>query len=161
MSSDSLATTNLVSPDVWSANSTAPVVIGGGLNVVTNPLSGPQQFYRLKWQGFMTQTGRAVLLLLGHDQLVHDVVFALGRVLAMSKLKIGPDSSRGAYSTLLKRIGGRCGCGPRLRRGFSRLWVRLELPLTDATRVRPFAPPGGNRAPELYIRVAAGSSSFA
>ena len=40
------STTNLVSP-VWSTNSPAPVVIGGQ-NVLTNPLSGPQQFYRLK-----------------------------------------------------------------------------------------------------------------
>jgi hypothetical protein len=39
------STTNLVSP-VWSTNSPAPVVIGGQ-NVVTNPLTGPQQFYRL------------------------------------------------------------------------------------------------------------------
>jgi uncharacterized repeat protein (TIGR03803 family) len=38
--------TNLVSPTVWNTNSTAPVVISGQ-NVVINPMSGPQQFYRL------------------------------------------------------------------------------------------------------------------
>jgi uncharacterized repeat protein (TIGR03803 family) len=38
--------TNLVSPAVWNTNSTAPVIINGQ-NVVTNPMSGPQQFYRL------------------------------------------------------------------------------------------------------------------
>jgi uncharacterized repeat protein (TIGR03803 family) len=37
--------TNLVSP-VWSTNSPAPVVIGGQ-NTVTNPITGPQQFFRL------------------------------------------------------------------------------------------------------------------
>jgi hypothetical protein len=41
------STTNLGSPADWSTNSPAPVVLGGQ-NVVTNPLSGPQQFYRLK-----------------------------------------------------------------------------------------------------------------
>ena len=40
------STTNL-SPAVWSTNSPAPVVIGGQ-NVIINPISGPQQFYRLK-----------------------------------------------------------------------------------------------------------------
>jgi uncharacterized repeat protein (TIGR03803 family) len=40
-------TTNLVSPVVWNTNSAAPVVIGGQ-NVVTNPITGTQQFYRLK-----------------------------------------------------------------------------------------------------------------
>ena len=38
--------TNLVSPAVWSTNSPAPVVINGQ-NTVTNPITGPQQFYRL------------------------------------------------------------------------------------------------------------------
>jgi hypothetical protein len=38
---------NLGSPAVWATNSPAPVVIDGQ-NVVTNPLSGPQQFYRLR-----------------------------------------------------------------------------------------------------------------
>jgi hypothetical protein len=41
------STTNLASPVIWTTNSPAPVVIGGQ-NVVTNPLSGPQQFFRLK-----------------------------------------------------------------------------------------------------------------
>jgi hypothetical protein len=41
------STTNLSSPAVWSTNSPAPVVIGGQ-NVVTNPITGPQQFFRLK-----------------------------------------------------------------------------------------------------------------
>ena len=41
------STTNLVSRSVWSTNSPAPVVIGGQ-NVVTNPITGPQQFFRLK-----------------------------------------------------------------------------------------------------------------
>ena len=40
------STTNLVSPTVWSTNLPAPVAIGGQ-NVVTNPITGPQQFYRL------------------------------------------------------------------------------------------------------------------
>jgi uncharacterized repeat protein (TIGR03803 family) len=39
------STTNLVSP-VWDAVSTAPVVVNG-LNTVTNPISGTQQFFRL------------------------------------------------------------------------------------------------------------------
>jgi hypothetical protein len=38
--------TNLASATVWQTNSTAPSVIGG-LNVVTNPISSKQQFYRL------------------------------------------------------------------------------------------------------------------
>jgi hypothetical protein len=41
------STTNLSSPAVWSTNSPAPVVIGGQ-NVIINPLTGPQQFFRLK-----------------------------------------------------------------------------------------------------------------
>jgi hypothetical protein len=40
------STTNLASPSLWATNSPAPVVIGGQ-NVVINPVSGPQQFYRL------------------------------------------------------------------------------------------------------------------
>src|SRR5207245_11727992 len=40
------STTNLGSPAVWSTNSPAPVVIAGQ-NTVTNPITGPQQFYRL------------------------------------------------------------------------------------------------------------------
>ena len=40
------STTNLGSPAVWTTNSPASVVIGGQ-NVVTNPISGPRQFYRL------------------------------------------------------------------------------------------------------------------
>jgi uncharacterized repeat protein (TIGR03803 family) len=39
-------TTNPVSPVVWTTNSPGPVVIGGQ-NVITNPVTGPQQFYRL------------------------------------------------------------------------------------------------------------------
>jgi uncharacterized repeat protein (TIGR03803 family) len=39
------STTNLVSP-VWATNSPAPVVVNGQ-NVVTNTISGTQQFYRL------------------------------------------------------------------------------------------------------------------
>ena len=38
------STTNLGA--AWTTNSPAPFVIGGQ-NVVTNPLAGPQQFYRL------------------------------------------------------------------------------------------------------------------
>ena len=38
--------TNLVSPAFWSTNSPAPVVIAGQ-NTVTNPITGPQQFFRL------------------------------------------------------------------------------------------------------------------
>ena len=41
------STTNLGLPADWSTNSSAPVVLGGQ-NVVTNPITGPQQFYRLK-----------------------------------------------------------------------------------------------------------------
>ena len=40
------STTNLVSPAVWSTNSPGPVV-ADGQNAVTNPVSGPQKFYRL------------------------------------------------------------------------------------------------------------------
>ena len=40
------STTNLSSPALWSTNSPGPIVIGGQ-NVVINPLSGPQQFFRL------------------------------------------------------------------------------------------------------------------
>ena len=39
------STTNLGSP-VWTTNSPAPIVIGGQ-NVIINPITGPQQFYRL------------------------------------------------------------------------------------------------------------------
>jgi hypothetical protein len=39
------STTNLASA-VWRTNSATPVVIGGQ-NTVTNPISGPEQFYRL------------------------------------------------------------------------------------------------------------------
>jgi hypothetical protein len=38
--------TNLASPTVWQTNPTAPAVLGG-LNVVTNPITGKLQFYRL------------------------------------------------------------------------------------------------------------------
>ncbi len=41
------STTNLVSPAVWTAVSPGPVVINGQ-NAVTNPISGTQQFYRLR-----------------------------------------------------------------------------------------------------------------
>jgi hypothetical protein len=40
------STTNLVSTALWSTNLPAPVVIGGQ-NTVTNPITGPQQFFRL------------------------------------------------------------------------------------------------------------------
>jgi sugar lactone lactonase YvrE len=40
------STTNPVSPALWSTNSSAPVAIAGQ-NTVTNPMTGPQQFYRL------------------------------------------------------------------------------------------------------------------
>ncbi len=39
------STTNLLSP-VWATNSPAPVVVNGQ-NIVTNPISGTQQFFRL------------------------------------------------------------------------------------------------------------------
>ena len=42
-----LFATNLVSPTVWKTNSTAPVVISGQ-NVVTNPITGNQMYFRLK-----------------------------------------------------------------------------------------------------------------
>jgi hypothetical protein len=38
--------TNLVPPVAWQTNSTAPIVIGGQ-NVITNPITGSQQFFRL------------------------------------------------------------------------------------------------------------------
>ena len=38
--------TNLVSPTVWQTNSTSPIVISGQ-NVVTNPISDAQMFFRL------------------------------------------------------------------------------------------------------------------
>ena len=40
------STTNLVSPAVWTTNSPAPVVVNTN-NVVTNTISGSQQFFRL------------------------------------------------------------------------------------------------------------------
>ena len=40
------STTNLLSPAAWVTNSPAPVIIGGQ-NTVTNPTTGPQQFFRL------------------------------------------------------------------------------------------------------------------
>jgi hypothetical protein len=40
------STTNLVSLAVWSNVSPASAVVSG-LNTVTNPISGAQQFYRL------------------------------------------------------------------------------------------------------------------
>jgi uncharacterized repeat protein (TIGR03803 family) len=40
------STTNLVSPAVWTTNSSEPVVVNGQ-NTVTNLISGTQQFYRL------------------------------------------------------------------------------------------------------------------
>jgi uncharacterized repeat protein (TIGR03803 family) len=40
------STTNLVSPVVWSIVSPGPIVIGGQ-NLVINPISGTQKFYRL------------------------------------------------------------------------------------------------------------------
>ena len=40
------STTNLISPVVWDTNSPAPVVINGQ-NVVTNPITGDQMFFRL------------------------------------------------------------------------------------------------------------------
>jgi hypothetical protein len=39
--------TNLVPPAVWNTNS-APTIVIGGQNTVTNPISGTQMFYRLK-----------------------------------------------------------------------------------------------------------------
>jgi len=35
-----------VPPVAWQTNATAPIAIGGQ-NVVTNPISGSQQFFRL------------------------------------------------------------------------------------------------------------------
>jgi hypothetical protein len=40
------STTNLVSPAVWSTNSSGPVVVSGQ-NTVTNPIIGTQRFFRL------------------------------------------------------------------------------------------------------------------
>jgi uncharacterized repeat protein (TIGR03803 family) len=40
------STTNLVSPSVWTAVPTPPVVVNGQ-NTVTNPISGTEQFFRL------------------------------------------------------------------------------------------------------------------
>ena len=40
------STTNLDSPAAWGTNSPGPAVIGGQ-NVIIDPVSGPQQFYRL------------------------------------------------------------------------------------------------------------------
>jgi hypothetical protein len=40
------STTNLISTVVWDTNSSAPVVVNGQ-NVVTNPTTGPQMFFRL------------------------------------------------------------------------------------------------------------------
>jgi sugar lactone lactonase YvrE len=40
------STTNPVSPALWSTNSSAPTILNGQ-NTVTNPMTGPQQFYRL------------------------------------------------------------------------------------------------------------------
>ena len=39
-------TTNLLSPAASVTNSPAPVIIAGQ-NTITNPITGPQQFYRL------------------------------------------------------------------------------------------------------------------
>lgn len=39
-------TTNLVSPAIWNTNMPSPVVVNGQ-NVVTNPISGTQRFFRL------------------------------------------------------------------------------------------------------------------
>ena len=38
--------TNLFLPTFWLTNSTAPIVISGQ-NVITNPISGSQMFFRL------------------------------------------------------------------------------------------------------------------
>ena len=40
------STTNLVSPGAWTTVSPAPVIVNGQ-NTVTNPITGPQQFFRL------------------------------------------------------------------------------------------------------------------
>jgi uncharacterized repeat protein (TIGR03803 family) len=40
------STTNLVSSAVWTTNSSPPVIVNGQ-NTVTNPISGPQMFFRL------------------------------------------------------------------------------------------------------------------
>lgn len=39
-------TTNLISPVVWTTNSSAPVIVNGQ-NTVTDLVSGGQKFYRL------------------------------------------------------------------------------------------------------------------
>jgi hypothetical protein len=41
------STTNLGSSAVWTTNSSGPVVVIGGQNVVVNPVTGAQQFFRL------------------------------------------------------------------------------------------------------------------
>ena len=41
------STTNLVSSAIWTTNSTTPVIVNGQ-NTVTNPISGTQQFFRLR-----------------------------------------------------------------------------------------------------------------
>jgi hypothetical protein len=40
------STTNLLAPLLWSTNPPAPLVIAGQ-STVTNPITGPQQFFRL------------------------------------------------------------------------------------------------------------------
>jgi hypothetical protein len=40
------STTNPALPMAWTNVSLGPVVVNG-MNMVTNPISGPQQFYRL------------------------------------------------------------------------------------------------------------------
>jgi hypothetical protein len=40
------STTNLGSAAAWTINSPAPIVVNGG-NVVTNAITGTQQFFRL------------------------------------------------------------------------------------------------------------------
>jgi hypothetical protein len=40
------STTNLVPPVAWQTNATAPIVIGVQ-NVITNPITGSQRFFRL------------------------------------------------------------------------------------------------------------------
>jgi len=41
-----IETTNLASPSAWNPNS-PPVVVVAGQNTVTNPITGPRQFFRL------------------------------------------------------------------------------------------------------------------
>ena len=38
--------TNLLPPVVWQTNSTPPIIIGGQ-NIITNPITGSQQFFQL------------------------------------------------------------------------------------------------------------------